>query len=86
MYRHYMLAIDDFNYYPSVVFHSVIKDEDSIEKYKEYKRELDDMGVSYYSHLITTEEPSIESVLQASDFFRYAKIFNSFELFKNGAY
>ena len=55
MYKHYMICVDDFNYYPSVVFHSIIKDEDSIEKYKEYKRELDDMGVSYYSHLIATE-------------------------------
>jgi len=81
-----MICVDDFNYYPSVVFHSIIKDEDSIEKYKEYKRELDDMGVSYYSHLITTEELSIESVLQASDFFRYAKIFNDFELFKSNVY
>lgn len=86
MYKHYMLAIDDFNYYPSVVFHSIIKDEDSIEKNKEYKRELDGMGVSYYSHLIATEEQSIESVLQASDFFRYAKIFNDFELFKSNVY
>ena len=64
MYKHYLIILEEYDHEGRLAFHMTIT-EKKIELYEE---DLTELGIGFYTHLITTSKDTIQSIKEKDSF------------------
>lgn len=81
MFKHYLIFLEEAKWNQRLAYHKVMYNKEDFEEVAQYKRELKDLGIEFYTHLITTEEKRIESIEQKDSFFKKVSYFEDYDRF-----
>ncbi|MCI2948093.1 integrase/recombinase [Staphylococcus caledonicus] len=79
MYKHFLLILEDYDKGQRIAFHKILCDQKDFETIKNYQKELEDLEIKFYTHLISTMDDSIKSVKQKDAFFKDFTFLNIFQ-------
>ncbi|MEN3088758.1 MAG: type II toxin-antitoxin system antitoxin SocA domain-containing protein [Staphylococcus pseudoxylosus] len=64
-----------------IAFYKVVESFEDLEKLDLYKNKLQKYGIKFYSHLVTTSEPTLPSLKEKGYFFENVRYYSDFQEF-----